>query len=193
MIYFVNSHKHNTMNKSKIAVAITCIYFLFFFAQCKKNKPDSNGLPAATQEGKNTLGFLLNGQLWTPQGNNGTGNLSLYYDATFQAGVFNLSAYRNVSNTNGNRQSLTLYGDSVQNAQKIILPNKNKFGMTFWDESHHCTYDTFDSTTKIVSGYFDIKKLDKVNHIFSGEFEIKFTTQGCGAIEISQGRFDMKY
>ncbi len=150
-------------------------------------------MPAPTQEGKNTLGFILNGKTWIPQGNNGTGNLSLYYDAALQGGVFNLSSYRNVSNTNGNRQSLTMYGDSLQTIGKIILPNKNKFGLTFWDEANHCTYDTFDSTTRIISGYFDIKKLDKVNRIFSGEFEIKFKKPGCENVEISQGRFDIFY
>ena len=185
--------KYKTMSKLKITIGITCVYCLFCFAQCKKSNPNSNGLPAATQEGKNTFGFLLNGQPWTPQGNNGTANLSLYYDATFQGGVFNLSAYRNLSNTNGNRQSLTLYGDSIQNTGRIILPNRNKFGLTFWDEANHCTYDTFDNTTIIISGYFDVKKLDKVNRIFSGEFEIKFNKSGCSEIQITQGRFDMKF
>ena len=96
-------------------------FLLLIFTNCKKSKPDSNGLPAVTQEGKNTLGFLLNGQPWTPQGNNGTGNLDLYYDATFQGGVFNLSAYRNVSTTNGSRQSLVMYGDSIQLALQISV------------------------------------------------------------------------
>ena len=150
-------------------------------------------MPAATQDGKNTLGFLLNGQPWTPQGNNGTGNLDVSYDATFQGGVFNLSAYRNISNTNGNRQSLVMYGDSIQGVQKIILPNKNKFGLTFWNEAKKCTYDTFDSTTQIVSGYFDLKKLDKINRIFSGEFEIKLKKAGCEDVQITQGRFDLKF
>ncbi len=176
----------------KLITAIL-ILSIFCFAQCKKSNPDSNGLPAATQDGKNTLGFLLNGQPWKPQGNNGTGNLDLYYDAALQGGVFNLSAYRNVSTTNGNRQSLVMYGDSIHAAQRIILPNKNRFGLTFWDEAKHCTYDTFDSTTQILSGFFDLKKLDKVNRIFSGEFEIKFKKTGCEDVQISQGRFDMKY
>ena len=177
----------------KKIITCTLILTVFCFAECKKNKPDSNGLPAVTQEGKNTLGFMLNGQTWVPQGNNGTGNLDLYYDETFQEGVFNLSAYRNVLTTNGNRQSLVMYGDSIQVAQRINLPNKNKFGLTFWDEAKHCTYDTFDSTTQILSGYFDLKKLDKVNRIFSGEFEIKFKKAGCDDVQITQGRFDLKF
>lgn len=181
------------MNTLKASLAITLVYGLFCFAQCKKTTVDSNGLPLATQEGKNTLGLLLNGQPWTPLGNNGTGNLNLSYDASFQGGVFNLSAYRNVSSTNGNRQSLIVFGDSIQVPQRIILPNKNKFGLAYWDETKHCTYDTFDSTTQILSGFFDIKKLDKVSRIFSGEFEIKFKKTGCDQVQLTQGRFDMKF
>ena len=181
------------MKRLKLPFTIALLYCLFCFAQCKKSNTDSNGLPAATQEGKNTLGFLLNGQPWKPQGNSGTGNLDLYYDPAFQGGVFNLSAYRNISTNNGNRQSLVMYGDSFQAAQRIILPNKNKFGFTFWDEAKHCTYDTFDSATQIISGFFDLKKLDKMNRIFSGEFEIKFKKTGCDDLQITQGRFDMKF
>ena len=46
---------------------------------------------------------------------------------------------------------------------------------------------------QILSGYFDLKKLDKVNGIFSGEFEIKFSKTGCSDVEITQGRFDLKF
>lgn len=58
------------MKRLKLPIILTLLYCLFCFAECKKNKPDSNGLPAATQDGKNTLGFLLKGQQWKPQGSN---------------------------------------------------------------------------------------------------------------------------
>ncbi|TAG14645.1 MAG: hypothetical protein EAZ41_00725 [Sphingobacteriia bacterium] len=59
----------------------------------QKNTIESNGLPKATQEGKNTLGFLLNGQPWTPKGIRGTGNLSIDFDPNFNNGIFNIVAY----------------------------------------------------------------------------------------------------
>ena len=179
------------MKTLKLPLGITVLYCLFCFAQCKKNNPDSNGLPAATQDGKNTLGFLLNGQPWKPQGNNGTANLSLYYDATLAGGGFNLAAYRIISN--GVRQRLTMFGDSIQYAQRIALPNPNKFGAIFRNDVSGCDYDIADTIVKITGGYFDLKKLDKINNIFSGEFEIKFKKVGCEDVQISQGRFDMKY
>lgn len=166
---------------------------IFSFAKCSKDKIESNGLPAATQEGKNTLGFLLNGQPWKPQGIRGTGNLSIDYDATYQGGVFNLRAYKTLSSSPTKLQVLTLFGDSIQVPQKIILPNKNKFGFSFTNDVTNCFYDSFDSTTKIISGYFEIRKLDKINQIFSGEFELKFKKNNCEDVEITQGRFDMKF
>ncbi len=177
------------MKKTIISILIIS---LFSFAKCSKEKMDSNGLPPATQEGKNTLGFLLNGQPWTPQGFNGTANLSLNYDPTFSGGVFNLSGYK-ILNSSGARQRITMYGDSIQNAQRIILPNQNKFGAIFRNDISGCDYDIADTSVKIVEGYFDIKKLDKNNNIFAGEFEIKFKKDGCEDVQISQGRFDMKY
>ncbi|MFZ6025669.1 MAG: hypothetical protein ACOYVG_14560 [Bacteroidota bacterium] len=51
----------------KTVLFALCIFTCFCFAKCRKDKLGSNGLPAATQEGKNTLGFLLNGQPWTPK------------------------------------------------------------------------------------------------------------------------------
>lgn len=172
---------------------IFCILTIFCSVKCEKERIDFNGLPSATQEGKNTLGFLMNGQPWSPKGFNGTANLSLYYDATFSGGVFNLAAYRIINSSSGSRQRLTMYGDSIQVAQKIILPNKNKFGAIFRNDISGCDYDFSDSSVKIISGYFDIQKLDKVNGIFAGEFDVKFKKNDCEDVEITQGRFDMKF
>ena len=76
------------------------ILFAFCFAKCEKDKIDSNGLPPATQEGKNTLGYMLNGQPWTPQGFSGTGNLSVDFDSGVDNGVVGISGYRIITNNN---------------------------------------------------------------------------------------------
>ena len=90
----------------KKLIVASLIFTLFSFAKCNKDKIDSNGLPPATQEGKNTLGFLLNGQPWTPQGNNGTANLSIDFDAGLNNGIFSLSAYRIINSVNRQRFGL---------------------------------------------------------------------------------------
>ena len=168
------------------------IVLTFCFTNCKKNKTVSNLLPPATQDGKNTLGFLLNGQLWKPEGFNGTANLSLYYDPLFSAGVFNLAAYK-IFNTTGSRQRITFFGDTIQTAQKIFLPSK-RFGFVFRDNISGCDYDTTDSSENIIlGGFFDIQKLDKINGIFAGVFDIKIKKNGCQDIQMINGRFDMKF
>lgn len=82
------------MKTMLIAISIISI---FRFSKCQKENRDSNGLPPATQEGKNTLGFLLNGKPWKPQGSNGTANLSIDYDAGINNGGVGISAYRIIS------------------------------------------------------------------------------------------------
>lgn len=154
--------------------------------KCKKDKSDTPGLPAATQEGKNTLGFLLNGEPWKPQGFNGTANLSIYYDEGFRGGVFNISAYKLFENDT--RERITIASDSVQNPQKIIVGRKN-FTVIF--RNKNCDFESNNNT--LVDGYCEITKIDKINKIFSGVFEFKLTKQGCETVNITQGRFDMKY
>jgi hypothetical protein len=179
--------KFNKLQNLSLLLLAFC-FLLTTGMQCKKDKTDTPGLPAATQEGKNTLGFLLNGEPWKPQGFNGTANLSIFYDEGFRGGVFNISAYRLFGDNSSKRQGFAIACDSIQTAQKVIFGQKN-FTVIYQSES--CDYISNDLTT--VNGYCEITKIDKVNKIFSGVFEVKFTKQGCEPVNITQGRFDMKY
>ncbi|OAQ38967.1 hypothetical protein A5893_13090 [Pedobacter psychrophilus] len=182
------------MKRKQFKTQNLCLWLLAFcFAlttgmKCKKDKTDTPGLPAATQEGKNTLGFLLNGEAWTPKGFNGTANLSIYYDENFRGGVFNISAYRLFGDNSNNRQGFAIACDSIQTAQKVIFGRKN---LTVVYQSESCDYISNDVI--MVNGYCEITKIDKIKKIFSGIFEVKFTKQGCEPVNITQGRFDMKY
>jgi hypothetical protein len=77
---------------------LSLIVSIFSFAKCNKDKIDNNGLPSATQEGRNTIGFMINGQPWTPKGSNGTANLSIDVDFGLNEGIFGIAAYRIISN-----------------------------------------------------------------------------------------------
>jgi hypothetical protein len=178
------------MNK---LITATLLLTVFCFAQCKKNKPDSNGLPSATQEGKNTLGFLLNGQPWKPQGNNGTANLSIDVDFGFNQGVFGIAAYRILSSNNreyfgiGIRDSLNFVTiPSLLTMKKYSIAN-SRFSTNTCDMS-------FYDTTVFRNGNLNITKLDKVNRIISGTFNAILFEPSCGdTIKITDGRFDMKF
>ena len=165
---------------------------LFINAKCRKDNMDSNGLPPATQEGKNTLGFLLNGQVWTPQGNNGTANLSIDFDSGINNGIFNISAYRII--TSPNRE---YFGIGVKDSLNFItasktyqLGNNTLYGAYF--SNNNCTFDYFDNTISR-SGTLTITKLDRTNRIIAGTFSASLSKTGCTTIQITDGRFDMKY
>ncbi len=79
---------------------IFLLFTIFVFSaslKCKKTPAPpplstTEQLPPATQEGKNTFGFLLNGKVWVPKGNSGSSNPSWYYDAGLNNGSFNMVA-----------------------------------------------------------------------------------------------------
>lgn len=176
----------------KNLLLLILIEFAFCFAQCKKNNPDSNGLPATTQEGKNTLGFMLNGQPWKPQGNNGTANLSIDFDSGFNNGVCGISAYRIITSDNreyfgiGIKDSLNFYNAPFS----LSMTNTSLYRFHF--SNNDCDLFSTDTDTQ-VSGILTISKLDRTDRIISGTFSATLIKAGCPEIKIAEGRFDMKF
>ena len=171
---------------------ITAILILsvFCFAQCKKSAPDSNGLPAATQDGKNTLGFLLNGQPWKPQGVRGTGNLSIDFDPSFNQGIFSIVAYN--FNTSVSEQFIIGVKDSLNFINAPITLSLNR--LSLYSVSYNTPCDYFNQLNDVTSsGSMTITKLDRTNRIISGTFTAALQKTGCTEIKITDGRFDMKF
>ena len=147
-------------------------------------------MPAATQDGKNTLGFMLNGQPWKPQGSRVTGNLSIDYDPTFNQGIFNIVAYN--FNTPISEQFIIGISDSLNfiNAPAIFnLTNNSLLGASFSDSVCSLFSNEADVT---VLGNLSISKLDRVNRIIAGTFNLTLSKTGCEIIKITEGRFDIE-
>lgn len=87
---------------------------LLLLTQCSKCKNDptpadpASQLPPATQTGRNTFGCLVDGQAWTPNGNNGTSNFRLTYDPATAGGDLIIRTYR--YDANSKRQYLLITG-----------------------------------------------------------------------------------
>ena len=177
----------------KIITAFS-ILFVFCFAHCKKSNIDSNGLPPATEEGKNTLGFLLNGQPWKPQGNSGIGNLSIDFDSGFNNGILGIVAYRTLSSSDKTQFILGI-ADSLnfKTAPFTLVIMKKSIGGLSFSTSSYCDILHTD-TTIYETGKINITKLDRTSRIISGTFEGVLFKQICGdTVRITDGRFDMKY
>jgi hypothetical protein len=160
-------------------------------SNCKKNRLFGDKLPSATQEGKNTCGFLLNGKVWLPRGDNGYPNLSCDYDETFMGGAFNINGYR-YENGATSFTSFVVGSDSITDIGLYKLNvRKNRIGR-YSDYTTHCGYQ-WNDTTANHGAFLNITKLDKVNRIVAGTFEFALALTGCDTVRITQGRFDMKY
>ncbi len=170
------------------------IISIFSFAKCNKDKIDSNGLPPATQEGKNTLGFLLNGQPWTPKGFNGTSNLSIDYDQGINNGILGIVAYRTISSFDKTQFILGIVDSLNFKTSPFTLAVKEKsIGALSYSNKNYCDVNHYD-TTIYEDGRISITKLDRTNRIISGTFAGVLFKQVCGdTIKITEGRFDMKF
>lgn len=174
-------------------ISILSLLFLLILSSstnCKKNNPES-GLPPATQEGKNTCGFLLNGKVWLPRGDNGYANLVCDYDETFIGGAFNITGYRYEPNK---RSFFGVTGRDITNTgiYKLNISPDKKGDISIDANSKYCIYEWYD-TIPNHNAYLNITKLDKVKRIVSGTFEFALIKPGCEEVRITQGRFDMKF
>jgi len=145
-------------------------------------------LPPATQTGENTLGFLLNGQLWLPKGMVGfSDHLSPYYDPDFDGRpVLNTTAYRVLSNSEVLYFAFGIDGIYREGSYEV------KFGGpavgSFIDSK--CKYFWNDSTV-YQKGTIVITKL--ALPIISGTFDFVLSKSGCDTVKITKGRFDFKF
>lgn len=167
------------------------VVFLLMVACHKEKLPTI--LPPATQEGKNTLGFKINGRVWTP------GKKPAY-----QCGCPDVSAEYNSPEWNPYSFGIT--------AGRSRGSKKASFGIG----SYLPIKDTGDYSDQIhayyndnglyINGYYTevdfdqprsliITKLDTIQHIISGTFEFTLfdPNDHSNTITITDGRFDFHY
>lgn len=179
--------------KYQLLLLLLCL----LFCACRKSfkpPPHNNnipGLPPVTQSGANTLGFLLNGVPWTPEGNN---NLSVDFDPGFNEGIVGVVAYRLISASNHSVFSFGIQ-DSLNyiHFPKKILVGKKTLAQFSFTDSNFCERIHYD-TVVYRNGYLTISVLDKTKRVFAGTFEATLFNPQCGdTIKITNGRFDLKF
>jgi hypothetical protein len=175
-----------------ISIIAILLLILTSSTNCKKGSLFGDKLPAATQEGKNTCGFLVNGKVWLPRGDNGFPNLSCLYDETYNGGTFAINGYRYESGAS-NSTGFAIGVNNIKDAGVYKLNITSIAVAKYFGATGQCIiYNWFD-TIQNHNAYLNISKLDKQKRIVSGTFEFALTLSGCETIRITQGRFDMKY
>jgi hypothetical protein len=173
-------------------------------ASCKKENPDPDGLVAATQEGKNTGDFLLNGTAFGPRpkiANPGSTPVgaTVFPGRAPRSRDIQLSLYRMVNSKKAESLNLILYGITNpgeyplnQVVNPYVVPGSNQRYAVFTQilptpERKYVTGPT-------AQGSVIITRLDTVAGIISGTFEAKLKEfNGRDSLSITKGRFDLKF
>jgi len=168
---------------------------LLGLSQCKSSDPypadPASQLPPATQTGANTFGCLVNGQVWTPQGYNGTSNYSVVYDSNLNNGNFDLMSYRYPDASN-NFQSISLNILSNTSLGSHSFRSNHNTRSVFNNTKTNCYWSSRDSATTYRRGTLTITRLDLKAGIISGTFDFTLYQPGCDSVRVTQGRFDKK-
>jgi len=163
------------------------ILLLLTCAACKDGAlAPKEQLPPATQEGRNTFGCLVNGEVWVP---NISINPSIHrLTGYFSEGYFYLRANRTKE---GKRQSFGLdhkYIDSI-GIYSLEPTIDQPIIQVFFKDSE----DRYDTDSVATPGELNISYLDTSKRIISGTFYFDAINEAGKVMEIRDGRFDLKY
>ena len=177
---------------TKLLPTVLLLATLLGLSQCKKksNPTPGNQLPPTTQTGANTFGCLLNGQAWTPQGNDGFSNYSVSYDPTYHLGTLSVAAYR-LSGNGANQQTIGFSSDSIRVNGVYFIKKGGRHQAGVVNRATSCQYYSQDAGV-YCKGYFTITRLDLSAGIVSGTFAFTLYKPGCDTVRITQGRFDKR-
>ncbi|MFS4483548.1 DUF6252 family protein [Hyunsoonleella sp. 2307UL5-6] len=172
-------------NIKRIATVVLSICMLS--ATSCKNDDDTitdpiDQLPPETQTGENTFGCLINGEIFKVTN---TSNLS----AIYQQGQLQLSATIEVSTNSNESVAFNLVDPLIEGQEYSFKNDLYKAGYSKIINQLTCIYE-FEDTFE---GRITFTKIDQVNYTISGTFEFTTVTDNCETINITNGRFDMRY
>ncbi len=171
-------------------------FLLLSFIGCKKNNdPTKNAtLPPATQEGKNTIGFTINGEVWVPYYKcklfgNPCGEISADYNGP-PSGPNNIGF--GFSRERNNKLSFLVISSAFATITSIG-DKIDSIGVNFTGENWTGNTDSYSGI--LTGSKFVITKLDMQNQIMSGEFEFIMSEDNRSGktVIIKDGRFDFKF
>jgi hypothetical protein len=161
------------------------------FAYKQEDPQPAKVLPPATEQGLNTLGFLVNDTVWLPQG---------HWTRDRMGGGYAFGAFRVFStyvalNGKGHQTFGMTVGDARSGAGKypLYVPLGVTLGWRISRASFSRGIRSYETDAKH-PGTVTITRLDLVQRIVSGTFEFTAMDRVSGdSVRITQGRFDLQY
>ncbi|WP_210518904.1 DUF6252 family protein [Hymenobacter terricola] len=152
---------------------------LVLLVSCKKD--DGNPLPKATQEGKNTFGCLLDGEVFIP-----TPSHNVFQPVTPLQGYF----YRR-------EIGVKAYGEQGQ--MYLALRDAFRPGTYSLAETSTGNYGSLNRssggfyTSSTHGGLITLTRIDTVARVMAGTFEFSALDRSGGTISVKSGRFDVAF
>ena len=157
--------------KRKITTILLLLSISLSSMQCEKEKEEPEPtLPAETQTGANTFGCLVNGEVWLPRSNFPYSSLT----TVIQFDILSIRSRNFEGSINLGLRDLTI-------EQNYTLKEEDN-SFKFKEINYRC-----------VEGIITITKYDKANQIISGRFNAKGKSEAGETVNITDGRFDLKF
>ena len=167
-----------------LTIAITLI-----FASCKKESEDT--LPPATQTGAGTFGCKINGKVYVPKGNSGTGvpNPKVQYDLDLNGKPYlTIETFQHPSDNTGFRLTFRY----LEGLGYYSVKDSLRFDYGWPSSIGNCGNSSADPNVFTKGGGL-ISNINLVNRTVSGIFAFKVKNSVCDTIFITDGRFDIKF
>ena len=177
-----------TLNYFVLVIVITIVGLTFTGCKKKKSENPVENLPAATQEGKNTFGCLINGVAFIPGARIG----SLSHPLELNINPFRLRG-SDLTERDLVTPSIFIILNNIvpkEGTEYILNDAINSIGeYNISINTNITSYKTNATNT----GKLKITKYDMTNHIVSGIFSFDAVNTNGEKVEIREGRFDVKY
>jgi hypothetical protein len=175
------------MKKLTLFTTLILSVFILSSTSCKNDDDDTpanpiDQLPPETQTGENTFGCLINGKPFVVKN---TGQLG----AIYQQGQLQFSGTVEVGSSSDESVAFNLVDPLIEDQEYSFKNDLYKAGYSKIVNELTCIYE-FEDTFE---GKIIFTKIDQVDHIISGTFEFSTVTSDCETINITNGRFDMRY
>ena len=176
----------------KILLLITITLSL----SCCNNDDDNNAdtLPPATQTGANTVGCLVNGEMFLPKA--GGINPAVVVNYEFINGEFFFClSFRDQRGTGVKTVGVGTQRVNLEANETYIL-DKNEFDngdFTGGGGAYSLSSSDIYVKTSIITGELTITRVDTSNSIISGTFWFDAINENGEIVEIREGRFDYVY
>jgi hypothetical protein len=181
------------MENIKLLLTAVSIMTVFSFSQCKKNKTEEPQLPPETTTGAMTFGCKVNGEILLPKDGNGRPGLYVQYvnlgNVPDGGWHLNIPAYNYSTN-----KGVSIETDSLFLVEGMTYQFKTTVGTAnaFYLENIPNGVNVYKKLDNDI-GSLIVKKHDLIQKILSCTFSFIGTDGNGVKINITEGRFDIRY